>query len=140
MPNGDPRDGFFYPTLTLIIVLFCTGQFTVFGPTNAAFEALPDSVKVALNKDKDLLKKVLLFHVADGRTYSSQLSNNMIVQTVEHGLSIRVNIYNTVSILLFLLNNDEREPAYILPTFVNVRPCVILQSENFLVNNTCSLS
>ena len=70
----------------------------MFGPTNAAFDALPDSVKVALNKDKDLLKKVLLFHVADGRTYSSQLSNNMIVQTVEHGLSIRVNIYNTVSI------------------------------------------
>ena len=70
----------------------------MFGPTNAAFDALPDSVKVALNKDKDLLKKVLLFHVADGRTYSSQLSNNMIVQTVEHGLSIRVNIYNMVSI------------------------------------------
>ena len=38
--------------------------------------------------------------------------------------------------IMFLLRNDEREPAYILLTFLNVRPCVILQSENFLVNNS----
>ncbi|XP_053377483.1 periostin-like [Mercenaria mercenaria] len=73
------------------------GPFTVFGPTNAAFEALPAAVKDKLTKDKDLLKKVLEFHVASGKAYSSQLSNNMMVQSLDSTLSIRVNIYQKES-------------------------------------------
>lgn len=74
-----------------------TGPFTVFGPTNAAFEALPADVKQKLTTDTELLKKVLLFHVTSGQAYSTQLSNNLIVQSLEPSLSIRVNIYGNDS-------------------------------------------
>jgi uncharacterized surface protein with fasciclin (FAS1) repeats len=69
----------------------------VFGPTNAAFEALPADVKQKLTTDTELLKKVFMFHVTSGKAYSSQLSNNLIVQSLEPSLSIRVNIYGEVS-------------------------------------------
>lgn len=73
------------------------GPFTVLAPTNAAFVALPDAVKEQFMKDKDLLRQVLLFHVTNGRVYSSQLSNNMIVSSMASGLNIRVNIYQKMT-------------------------------------------
>ena len=63
-----------------------TGPFTVFAPTNGAFDALPGDVKDALTKNPTLLKKVLEFHVVDGRKYSSQLSNNLLVPSLIQGL------------------------------------------------------
>ena len=68
----------------------------MFAPTNAAFEALPADVKSTLGKNLDLLRKVLTFHVADGRKYSSQLSDDMLVPSAVKGLSIRVNTYREV--------------------------------------------
>jgi uncharacterized surface protein with fasciclin (FAS1) repeats len=65
----------------------------VFGPTNAAFAALPQAVKDQLAKDKALLKSVLTFHVTSGRAYSSQLTNNMLVPSLDPRMNIRVNIY-----------------------------------------------
>ncbi len=40
------------------------GPFTVFAPTDAAFEAVPDEVMDALLTDTELLREVLLYHVA----------------------------------------------------------------------------
>jgi len=42
------------------------GTFTVFGPTNMAFEGLPDEISDALS-DVDLLRDVLLFHTVAGQ-------------------------------------------------------------------------
>ena len=88
---------------TIITQIFSTlpllslaGPFTVFAPTNAAFDALPAGVKAALSKDANLLKQVLEFHVVDGRTYSTQLSNDMMVPTEAEGLDVRVNVYGKV--------------------------------------------
>ena len=74
------------------------GPFTVFAPTNAAFDALPADVKSALAKDMNLLKQVLEFHVIDGKTYSSELSNDLKVSTEAEGLDVRVNIYGKVHV------------------------------------------
>lgn len=43
------------------------GPFTVFAPTDAAFEALPEGVLDALLADRDALASVLLYHVLDGQ-------------------------------------------------------------------------
>ncbi len=43
------------------------GPFTVFAPTNAAFEALPEGTVEALLDDPDALSEVLLYHVVSGR-------------------------------------------------------------------------
>ena len=42
------------------------GPFTVFAPTNEAFEKLPQSVVDALMADPEALKNVLLYHVIPG--------------------------------------------------------------------------
>ena len=65
----------------------------MFGPTNAAFDALPADVKVALDKDPDLLTKVLQYHATDGITYSNKLYSDMLVPSLAPGIDARVNVY-----------------------------------------------
>jgi len=50
------------------------GPFTLFAPTNAAFDALPEGVLDAVLADVDLLTDILLYHVASGTTLSTDLS------------------------------------------------------------------
>lgn len=45
-----------------------TTEFTVFAPTNAAFDAIDDSVLTALANDADALTEVLTYHVVAGAT------------------------------------------------------------------------
>ena len=47
--------------------------FTVFAPTDEAFAKIPKKDLEALLKDKEALKKVLLYHVVEGKVYSKQL-------------------------------------------------------------------
>lgn len=59
-------------------VLAGDGPFTVFAPTNAAFEALPEGTVEALLNDPAALTNILLYHVVSGRVYSSDLSNGPV--------------------------------------------------------------
>ena len=55
--------------------LSAPGPFTVFAPTNEAFDALPAGVLDALlePKNADALKSVLLYHVVSGEVMSSDV-------------------------------------------------------------------
>jgi transforming growth factor-beta-induced protein len=72
----------------LVNVLSGTGPFTVFAPLNSAFAAI-SSVTATLNADQ--LSKVLTYHVVSGNVVSSDLSNGMMVTTV-NGEQFQVNI------------------------------------------------
>jgi len=74
------------------------GPFTVFAPTNDAFMALPDDVKQALMKDKDLLASVLKYHVISGKVMSSDLKNEMVAPSL-NGAQIRINIYQNGKVI-----------------------------------------
>ena len=69
----------------LVETLQGEGPFTVFAPTNAAFEALPEGTLENLLKpeNKDQLAQVLTYHVVPGETASTDLSDGMKVTTVE---------------------------------------------------------
>ena len=69
----------------LVETLQGEGPFTVFAPTNDAFEALPEGTLETLLKpeNKDKLVSVLTYHVVSGQTASSDLSDGMQVTTVE---------------------------------------------------------
>ena len=56
-------------------VLTGDGPFTVFAPTNAAFEKLPEGTVEFLLKEenKDILTNILLYHVIPTRAYSADL-------------------------------------------------------------------
>jgi len=60
------------------------GQYTLFAPTDAAFAALPAGTLDNLLADPTgLLSEVLLYHAVNGVTLSNQLSNGMVVSTIQ---------------------------------------------------------
>lgn len=68
------------------------GPFTVFAPTDAAFNALPDGVLDALLADPSgQLTQVLLYHVVSGSALSTSLSDGQQITTL-FGQNIAVTI------------------------------------------------
>jgi uncharacterized surface protein with fasciclin (FAS1) repeats len=61
------------------------GRFTVFAPTDAAFEAIPDDVLQALASDRELLAQVLAYHVVAEREpyYVDDFSGSQSLRTLE---------------------------------------------------------
>lgn len=85
--------------------MYCvTGPFTVFAPTNEAFAKLPPKVVEYLKKNKEALEMVLKYHVLSGKTYSSQLKNELDVPTLDPKLKCRINIYQNGKVCLQLDN------------------------------------
>eukprot|EP00095_Tigriopus_kingsejongensis_P000131 maker-scaffold946_size77891-snap-gene-0.13 protein:Tk00131 transcript:maker-scaffold946_size77891-snap-gene-0.13-mRNA-1 annotation:"hypothetical protein BRAFLDRAFT_127065" len=68
------------------------GPFTVFAPTNEAFEMVEPEVLEELKSDPEKLKMVLLYHVLPERVVAGDLENDLSVATAE-GSKLRVNIY-----------------------------------------------
>lgn len=84
----------------LVETLQGDGPFTVFAPTNEAFEALPDGVLEMLLKpeNKDMLISVLTYHVVPGKVMSGDLEDGMTAETVE-GSEVAISIgYGTVKV------------------------------------------
>jgi len=59
-------------------------QWTVFAPTNDAFAALPEGVLDMVLADKELLTRILTYHVVAGVVTSDQIST-MMAPTMEMG-------------------------------------------------------
>ena len=61
------------------------GPYTVFAPTNAAFEALPPGQLEDLLKpaNKQHLTDILTYHVAEGEVLSSDLSDGQMIPTLQ---------------------------------------------------------
>lgn len=77
----------------LVETLSGEGPFTVFAPTNAAFEALDADTLAAVAADPDLLTAVLTYHVIPGRFTSSNIGrvpSNLTVQGGQILPTIRV--------------------------------------------------
>lgn len=68
------------------------GPFTLFAPTDAAFEALPEGTVASLLEDpKGALAEILLYHVVAAKAYSSDLSDGQKIATL-NGDEIHVKI------------------------------------------------
>ncbi len=69
----------------LIETLKGKGPFTVFAPTDAAFAKIPKATLDGLLKDKEALKKVLLYHVVAGKVVAKDVMtmNGKGAKTVE---------------------------------------------------------
>eukprot|EP00094_Tigriopus_californicus_P001883 TCALIF_01814-PA protein Name:"Similar to TGFBI Transforming growth factor-beta-induced protein ig-h3 (Sus scrofa)" AED:0.12 eAED:0.12 QI:0/0.33/0/0.75/0.33/0.25/4/0/576 len=68
------------------------GPFTVFAPTNEAFERVPKDILDKLGQDTELLKSVLLYHVVQGKVMSGQLSDELTANSVQ-GSPLRFNLF-----------------------------------------------
>ena len=83
----------------LVSALQADGPFTVFAPTNAAFEKLLASLNITADDllNHPQLKEVLLYHVVSGQVLSSNLENGMMPATLS-GETIKVDLTNGVKI------------------------------------------
>lgn len=77
----------------LVDTLNGEGPFTVFAPTNAAFNALPAGTLDTLLKpeNKTQLSGILTYHVVAGKVMSKDLSDGQVVKTV-NGQNLTVDI------------------------------------------------
>ena len=67
-----------------------TGPFTVFAPTDAAFDLIPEEALNELLQDKDALRKLLLNHVVDGTKLSQALTFVKLDSLGEKPVNVRV--------------------------------------------------
>ncbi|MBU1097487.1 MAG: fasciclin domain-containing protein [Bacteroidetes bacterium] len=75
----------------LIETLKGKGPFTVFAPTDDAFAKLPKGVLDNLLKDKEALKKVLLYHVVSGKVTAKDVMKLKKATTVE-GQDVAISV------------------------------------------------
>lgn len=83
----------------LVETLSGNGPYTVFAPTNAAFEALPDGTLESLLKpeNKDQLVAVLTYHVIGAKVMSSDLSEGQKAKTVQ-GEEVSISLKGGASV------------------------------------------
>jgi uncharacterized surface protein with fasciclin (FAS1) repeats len=81
----------------LVETLKGEGPFTVFAPTDAAFDALPEGTVEGLLEDTDALTQILTYHVVPGKVMSTDLSDGMMAETVE-GSEITISLDDGVMV------------------------------------------
>ena len=81
------------------------GPFTVFAPTNSAFQALYSALQVSgpAEIDDALLEDVLLYHVLNGRVFSSDITNGLKATTLSDAqdpsaTQITINVGESITI------------------------------------------
>jgi uncharacterized surface protein with fasciclin (FAS1) repeats len=89
----------------LVETLSGEGPFTVFAPTNAAFDALPAGLleKLLLPENKDVLVAILTYHVVAGKVMAADVTAGMVTSvqgediTVATASGVMVNNANVVT-------------------------------------------
>lgn len=74
-----------------------TGPFTLFAPTNSAFNSMDAALKRSTDVNTDRLKKVLTYHVISGRLSPTELATKTSLDTVE-GEKLTVQAGNPVKL------------------------------------------
>ena len=89
----------------LVETLQGEGPFTVFAPTNEAFAALPAGLvdKLLLPENKDLLVKILTYHVVSGKVMAADVTAGDVPSvegqniTITTDMGVKVNGANVVT-------------------------------------------
>ncbi len=137
----------------LDVVLSEPGNYTLFAPTNSAFEALPAGTIDALLADTTgALNNILFYHTVGTTALSTDLSNSMTITTLQ-GQDIIVNIndqgvfVNNAQVILadLIANNGVVHviDAVLLPTADLVPGCTDITACNFNISaevddNSCT--
>lgn len=73
------------------------GPFTVFAPTDEAFDALPEGTVEGLLADPEALAAILTYHVVPGAVMSTDLSDGMEAETV-NGQTVTITLGDAVMV------------------------------------------
>jgi uncharacterized surface protein with fasciclin (FAS1) repeats len=75
----------------LVETLKGEGPFTVFAPTDEAFAAVPPETLASLSTDKELLKKVLTYHVVAGKVLAADVKAGEVPTVAGPNITIKVD-------------------------------------------------
>lgn len=75
----------------LVDALQAEGPYTVFAPSNAAFEKVPADTLKALKDDKEKLKAVLLYHVVKGKVMSADVKSGAVPTLEGQDITVKVD-------------------------------------------------
>ena len=67
--------------------------FTLFAPTNKAFENLPVSIKRSLKDDPTKLKEILGYHLIPERKWTYEFGKDLLVTSVSEPHKLRLNSF-----------------------------------------------
>ena len=84
----------------LVDTLKSDGPFTVFAPTNAAFDALPAGTveTLLLPENKDQLVSILTYHVVPGAVTSDQLAGQRLSVATVQGSNVHIDATDGVKV------------------------------------------
>ena len=82
----------------LVETLQGDGPFTVFAPTNAAFDALPEGTLESLLSDKEQLSAVLTYHVLPGKVMSGDIAGQTLMPETVQGSTVSIDATDGVTI------------------------------------------
>lgn len=76
------------------------GPYTVFAPTNSAFDTLPEGTldELLLEENRDQLAEILSYHIVEGVHPASELVNRTTELTTINGTRLIVDGFNGISI------------------------------------------
>lgn len=66
---------------------------TVFAPSDKAFRALPEERRYQLNKNPDESRKLLQYHIIQGKVKTDTFSDSQKVDTIGKGNQLRLKVY-----------------------------------------------
>ncbi|GAB6019386.1 hypothetical protein CHUAL_000971 [Chamberlinius hualienensis] len=69
------------------------GSYTVFGPTDEAFAAMPPNQLKSITSDPAKLNQIILYHILPISVTTSQMHNEMLVPSLLPHKNVRMNIY-----------------------------------------------
>jgi len=69
------------------------GPFTLFAPTNKAFEDLPESIKRSLRDDPAKLREVLAYHIIPERKWTYEFGKDILVNSFSEPNKLRLNSF-----------------------------------------------
>lgn len=69
------------------------GPFTLFAPTNKAFEALPEATKQSLRDDPAKLKELLAYHMIPERKWTYEFGKDTLVNSINEPNKLRLNSF-----------------------------------------------
>ena len=75
------------------------GPFTLFAPKDAAFAKIPEGELAALMANETMISEVLTYHVVPGKVMSANLSNGMILPTLQ-GENLTVTIIDNSPVMI----------------------------------------
>ncbi len=73
------------------------GPYTVFAPSDDAFNRLPETIRTAITSDKDALTELLTYHVVAGEVTSQDVARLRSAETVQ-GSALNIDTSNGVTL------------------------------------------